>query len=117
MPNVNLLPGPSPLSLAQLIAGTEDAILIKGRAATASITNANFNLAARPAGRSRAAHHRHAQGRGLSIQHPEFWAACDAICSREEYYVAGRSSMARRASQANAVSHGCCPRASARSTS
>src|SRR5690606_15569358 len=41
---------------------------------------------------------------------PAFWAACDALCSEEEYYVGGSFFDGKgQPSQANAVSHGCVP--------
>jgi TldD protein len=41
---------------------------------------------------------------------PVFWNACDAICSKEEYYVGGSFYDGKgEPGQANAVSHGCSP--------
>ncbi|MEY4544833.1 MAG: hypothetical protein RL685_1028 [Pseudomonadota bacterium] len=112
MPNVNLLPGTKPLSLAQLIASTDDGILLKGRSSY-SIDHQRYNFqfsgqtawqikSGRVAGLLR--------GVAYQASTPQFWAACDAICSREEYYVGGSLFDGKgEPSQSNAVSHGCCP--------
>ncbi|MEO8184484.1 MAG: TldD/PmbA family protein, partial [Deltaproteobacteria bacterium] len=112
MPNVNLLPGAQPLSLAQLIASTDDGILIKGRSSySIDHQRYNFQFSGQTAWQVKG-------GRitGLlkdvayQASTPRFWAACDAICSREEYYVGGSLFDGKgEPSQSNAVSHGCCP--------
>jgi TldD protein len=112
MPNVNLLPGQQPLSLAQLIASTDDAILIKGRSSySIDHQRYNFQFSGQTAWRIKG-------GRIMGLlkdvayqsSTPRFWAACDAICSREEYYVGGSLFDGKgEPSQSNAVSHGCCP--------
>ena len=112
MPNVNLLPGTAPLSLDQLIAGTEDAILIKGRGSY-SIDHQRYNF---QFGGQTCWQIKGGRITGMlkdvayQSSTPEFWAACDAICSREEYYVGGSFFDGKgEPSQSNAVSHGCCP--------
>jgi TldD protein len=112
MPNVNLLPGPQPLSLAQLIASTDEGILIKGRSSySIDHQRYNFQFSGQTAWQVKS-------GRVIGMlkdvayqaSTPRFWAACDAICSREEYYVGGSFFDGKgEPSQSNAVSHGCCP--------
>ena len=112
MPNVNLLPGKAPLSLEQLIASTEDAILIKGRGSySIDHQRYNFQFGGQTAWQIKA-------GRitGLlkdvayQASTPEFWAACDAVCDETEYYVGGSFFDGKgQPSQSNAVSHGCSP--------
>ncbi len=112
MPNVNLLPGPQPLSLEQLIASTDEGILLKGRSSY-SIDHQRYNF--QFSGQT-AWHIKGGRIRGLlrgvayQASTPQFWAACDAICSREEYYVGGSFFDGKgEPAQSNAVSHGCCP--------
>jgi TldD protein len=112
MPNVNLLPGTQPLSLEQLIAQTEDAILIKGRGSY-SIDHQRYNF---QFGGQTCWQIKHGRIVGLledvayQARTPDFWNACDAICSEEEYYVGGSFSDGKgEPSQLNAVSHGCAP--------
>jgi TldD protein len=112
MPNINLLPGPEPLTLDQLIAGTEDAILIKGRASY-SIDHQRYNFQF-----SGQTFHEVKNGKIVGMLNdvayqsrtPDFWNACDAICSAEEYYVGGSFYDGKgEPGQVNAVSHGCAP--------
>jgi TldD protein len=112
MPNVNLLPGKKPLTFAQLIADTEDAILVKGRGSF-SIDHQRYNFQfggqtfwevkkGKVVGMLRDV--------AYQARTPEFWRACDAICSREEYYVGGSFYDGKgEPAQSNAVSHGCPP--------
>jgi TldD protein len=112
MPNVNLLPGKTPLSLDQLIASSDDAILIKGRSSySIDHQRYNFQFSGQTAWQVKG-------GRITSMlkdvayqsNTPAFWAACDALCSQEEYYVGGSFVDGKgQPSQANAVSHGCVP--------
>jgi TldD protein len=112
MPNVNLLPGTDALSLEQLIAATEDAILIAGTGSY-SIDHQRYNF----------------QFGGQVFQHVkngkivaplkdvayqantrEFWNSCDAICDESEYWVGGSYYDGKgEPGQVNAVSHGCSP--------
>jgi TldD protein len=83
MPNVNLLPGAKPLSLDQLIASSDDAILIRGRSSY-SIDHQRYNF--QFSGQT-AWHVKGGRVVGMlkdvayQASTPEFWAACDAICS------------------------------------
>ena len=112
MPNVNLLPGKAPLSLDQLIASTDNGILIKGRSSySIDHQRYNFQFSGQTAWQ--------VQGGRITgmlkdvayqASTPAFWAACDALCSDEEYYVGGSFFDGKgQPSQANAVSHGCVP--------
>ncbi|RMH40554.1 MAG: TldD/PmbA family protein [Deltaproteobacteria bacterium] len=112
MPNVNLLPGDKPLTLAQLIAGTDRAILIKGRGSY-SIDHQRYNFqfggqtfwkveGGKITGMVKDV--------AYQSRTPDFWRACDAICSADEYYVGGSFYDGKgEPSQSNAVSHGCPP--------
>lgn len=112
MPNINLLPGKKPLSLADLIADTEDGILIKGRASY-SIDHQRYNFQF-----SGQTWHEIKGGKlagmlndgAYQSRTPDFWRACDAICSEDEYYVGGSFYDGKgEPGQVNAVSHGCAP--------
>ena len=112
MPNVNLLPGKAKLSLDQLIASTDDAILLKGRSSfSIDHQRYNFQFSGQTAYQVKG-------GRVVGMlkdvayqaSTPAFWAACDALCSEEEYYVGGSFFDGKgQPGQANAVSHGCVP--------
>jgi TldD protein len=110
MPNVNLLPGEQPLSEAQLVADTEDGILIKGRGSY-SIDHQRYNF--QFGGQT---FWRIERGKitgmlrdvAYQARTPEFWQACDAICDRSAYQVGGSFYDGKgEPSQVNAVSHGC----------
>jgi TldD protein len=112
MPNVNLLPGAKPLSLADLIADTEDAILITGRSSY-SIDHQRYNFQF-----SGQTFHEIKGGKVVGMLNdvayqartPDFWGACDAICDESEYYVGGSFYDGKgEPGQSNAVSHGCAP--------
>ena len=112
MPNINLQPGKTPLSLKQLIGSTDDGILIKGRGSySIDHQRKNFQFGGQ-------AYYEIKGGqivgmlRDVAYQSktPEFWNSCDAICSEEEYYVGGSFYDGKgEPGQVNAVSHGCCP--------
>ena len=112
MPNINLKPGEQPLSLAQLIADTEDAILIKGRGSY-SIDHQRYNF---QFGGQTFYQVKDGKIAGMlkdvayQARTPDFWRACDAICSEEEYLVGGSFYDGKgEPGQSNAVSHGCAP--------
>jgi len=112
MPNVNLLPGTAPLSLEQLIADTEDAILIKGRGSY-SIDHQRYNF--QFGGQvfyevKNGKVTRMLNDVAYQSRTPEFWQACDAICDESEYYVGGSMNDGKgEPGQSNPVSHGCSP--------
>jgi TldD protein len=112
MPNVSLLPGKKPLSLDQLIADTEDAILIKGNGSF-SIDHQRYNF--QFGGQT---FYEVKKGKVVGMlkdvayqaKTPDFWQACDAICSKEEYMLGGSFyDGTGEPGQSNAVSHGCAP--------
>jgi len=112
MPNVNLIPGKKPLTLDQLIADTEDAILVKGRASY-SIDHQRYNFQF-----SGQTLHEVKNGKiagmlndgAYQARTPDFWRSCDAICSEDEYYVGGSFYDGKgEPGQVQAVSHGCTP--------
>lgn len=112
MPNVNLQPGKRPLSLAALIAGTDAGILIKGNGSfSIDHQRYNFQFGGQTCWQVKG-------GRIIGMlkdvayqsSTPKFWAACDAVCSEEEYYVGGSFFDGKgQPTQSNAVSHGCPP--------
>jgi TldD protein len=110
MPNVNLLPGDRPLSEAQLIADTEDAIFIKGRGSY-SIDHQRYNF---QFGGQTFYEIKKGKLTGMlrdvayQARTPDFWSSCDAICDRSAYYVGGSMYDGKgEPGQSNAVSHGC----------
>jgi TldD protein len=112
MPNVNLLPGKAPLSLEQLVAMSDDAILIKGRSSySIDHQRYNFQFSGQTAWQIKGGRIAHMlKDVAYQASTPQFWSACDALCSAEEYYVGGSFFDGKgQPSQSNAVSHGCVP--------
>lgn len=112
MPNVSLRPGKKTLLLADLIADTEDAIMVKGRGSY-SIDHQRYNF---QFGGQTYWEIKNGKVTGMlrdvayQAKTPEFWNSCDAICSQEEYYLGGSFNDGKgEPGQSNAVSHGCCP--------
>lgn len=112
MPNVSLSPGKKPLTFSQLVADTEDAILVKGRGSY-SIDHQRYNF--QFGGQT---YYEIKKGKitgmlrdvAYQARTPDFWNSCDAICSPEEYYLGGSFNDGKgEPGQSNAVSHGCCP--------
>ena len=110
MPNVNLVPGQKPLSQAQLVADTEDAILIMGNGSY-SIDHQRYNFQF-----GGQAFYEVKKGKIVGMlrdvayqaRTPDFWGSCDAICDKSAYYVGGSMYDGKgEPSQSNAVSHGC----------
>jgi TldD protein len=112
MPNVSLRPGSKKLLLKDLIADTEDAIMIKGRGSY-SIDHQRYNF--QFGGQTfweikKGAVTRMLRDVAYQAKTTEFWNSCDAICSQEEYYLGGSFSDGKgEPGQSNSVSHGCCP--------
>ena len=109
MPNINLEPGTTPLTLDQLIADTERAIVIAGRGSY-SIDHQRYNF---QFGGQTFHEVRGGKITGMltdvayQSNTPDFWQACDAICS-EGYEVNGSFYDGKgEPGQSNAVSHGC----------
>ncbi|MAB78177.1 MAG: TldD protein [Planctomycetes bacterium] len=112
MPNINLLPGDNSLSLDEMIADTEEAILIKGRGSY-SIDHQRYNF---QFGGQTSYHVKHGKIVGMlkdvayQARTPDFWRSCDAICGPKEYWVGGSFYDGKgEPRQSNAVSHGCSP--------
>lgn len=111
MPNVSLLPGKIPLTLDELIADTRRGLIAQGRASY-SIDQQRYNFQF-----SAQLFHEVRDGKIVGLVEdaayqaitPEFWNACDAICS--EGYELGGSFFDGKGEpgQVNAVSHGCAP--------
>ena len=98
--------------LDQLIGGTDRGILIKGRGSY-SIDHQRYNF---QFGGQAFYLIEHGKVAGMlkdvayQARTPDFWAACDAICSEDEYYVGGSFYDGKgEPGQVNAVSHGCPP--------
>ncbi len=110
MPNVNLLPSTTPMSEADLIAGVDDGIFIRGRGSY-SIDHQRYNFQfggqtfweikkGKIAGMLRDV--------AYQARTPDFWGACDAVGDRSSYYVGGSFYDGKgEPGQSNAVSHGC----------
>jgi TldD protein len=112
MPNVNLMPGKQAMTLKQLIGDTERAILIQGRGSY-SIDHQRYNF---QFGGQTFWKIEKGQIAGMlkdvayQARTPDFWNACDAICSQDEYAIGGSFNDGKgEPGQSNAVSHGCPP--------
>lgn len=112
MPNVSLEPGRKPLTLDQLISDTEDAILIRGNGSF-SIDHQRYNF---QFGGQTFWEVKNGKIVGMlkdvayQSRTPDFWNSCDAICSKEEYWLGGAMNDGKgEPGQSNAVSHGCPP--------
>ncbi|MBI4548470.1 MAG: TldD/PmbA family protein [Ignavibacteriae bacterium] len=112
MPNVSLQPGKKKLSFNDLIADTEDAIMVKGRGSY-SIDQQRYNF--QFGGQTfweikKGKINQMLKDVAYQAKTTEFWNSCDAICSDEEYYLGGSFSDGKgEPGQSNSVSHGCCP--------
>ncbi|HTK82064.1 MAG TPA: metallopeptidase TldD-related protein [Bacteroidota bacterium] len=112
MPNVSLRPGRNKLTLDQLIADTEDAIMIKGRGSW-SIDHQRYNF--QFGGQTfweikKGKITQMLRDVAYQANTVEFWSSCDAICSADEYYLGGSFSDGKgEPGQSNSVSHGACP--------
>lgn len=112
MPNVNLVPGRAPLSLDDLIADTERAILILGRGSySIDHQRYNFQFGGQAWYEVRDGKvERMLKDVAYQARTPDFWRACDAICSAEEYRLGGSFYDGKgEPGQSNGVSHGCSP--------
>lgn len=112
MPNVSLKPGKKKLSLADLIADTEAAILIKGRGSW-SIDHQRYNF--QFGGQTfwevkKGKVTNMLRDVAYQATTTDFWNSCDAICSESEYYLGGSFGDGKgEPGQSNSVSHGSCP--------
>lgn len=112
MPNVSLEPGKKPLTFDQLVGDTEDAILIRGNGSF-SIDHQRYNFQF-----SGQTFWEIKNGKIIGMlkdvayqsRTPDFWNSCDAICSKDEYWLGGAMNDGKgEPGQSNAVSHGCAP--------
>ncbi|HEV8537914.1 MAG TPA: TldD/PmbA family protein [Bacteroidota bacterium] len=112
MPNVSLRPGKEKLMLSDLLADTEDAIMIKGRGSW-SIDHQRYNF--QFGGQTfweikKGKVTQMLRDVAYQANTVEFWNSCDAICSAEEYYLGGSFGDGKgEPGQSNSVSHGACP--------
>ena len=112
MPNINLVPGKNKLGIDDLIADTEEAILIKGRGSY-SIDHQRYNF---QFGGQTFYHVKNGKLVGMlkdvayQARTPEFWNACDQVCGPKDYWVGGSFYDGKgEPGQSNGVSHGCPP--------
>ena len=110
MPNVNLVPADKPVSEADLIAGVEDGVYIKGNGSY-SIDHQRYNF---QFGGQTFWEIKKGKITGMlrdvayQARTPDFWGACDAVGDRSTYYVGGSMYDGKgEPGQSNAVSHGC----------
>lgn len=112
MPNINLMPSDEPVSLEDLISGTEDGVLVKGRGSY-SIDQQRYNFQF-----SGQTFHEIKSGKvrgplkdvAYQARTPEFWQACDAVGGPGSYALNGSFFDGKgEPMQSNAVSHGCPP--------
>jgi TldD protein len=112
MPNINLAPGQELLGLEELIAGTDDGILVMGRGSY-SIDQQRYNF---QFGGQAFYEVKGGKVRGMlkdvayQSRTPDFWKSCDAIGGAEAYELGGSFYDGKgEPGQVNAVSHGCAP--------
>jgi TldD protein len=112
MANLSLAPGREPLSLEQLIAGTDDGILIQGEGSW-SIDHQRYNFQF-----GGQLFHEIKGGKiarlindvAYQSNTPEFWRSCDAICSEDELWLGGSFYCGKgEPVQARPVSHNSAP--------
>jgi TldD protein len=112
MPNVSLAAGPKPRSVDDLIAGTDDGILIAGRGSW-SIDHQRFNF--QFGGQvfwevKRGKKVRMLRDVAYQANTIEFWNSCEAIGGPESWVLNGTLSDGKgEPGQVNSVSHGCPP--------
>jgi TldD protein len=112
MPNVSLMPGESKLSLDDLIADTEDAILIKGSGSwSIDMQRYNFQFTGQEFWEIKNGKIigmlRDVAYQGNTV---DFWNSCDAICDKSEYKLGGSFFCGKgEPAQVSPVSHGSSP--------
>jgi TldD protein len=112
IPNVSLAPGPVRMSLEDLIADTDEAILIYGDGSW-SIDHQRYNF--QFGGQTfwevrRGKVRRMLRDVAYQASTQEFWNACDAIGSEEHFFLGGSFYCGKgEPLQLNGVSHGCAP--------
>lgn len=112
MPNISLQPGKEKLLLEDLIADTEDAILIFGDSSfSIDMQRYNFQFTGQQFWEVK---NGKIEGMLKDVAYQgntvEFWNSCDAICSEEEYELGGSLFCGKgEPGQVSPVSHGCVP--------
>jgi TldD protein len=112
MPNVSLMPGKTPLSPDDLVAGIEDGVLIHGNGSwSIDQQRRNFQFGGQLFYEIK---HGRVTGmlRDVAFQGitPQFWNSCDAICSEEHYALHGTYNCGKaEPTQAAPASHGSAP--------
>ncbi|HET8947766.1 MAG TPA: TldD/PmbA family protein, partial [Candidatus Polarisedimenticolia bacterium] len=112
MPNVWLVPSAQPITLAQLIAGVDDGVLIDGRGSY-SIDQQRYNF---QFGGDAFWEIKHGKLGGqladvaYQSRTPDFWQACDGLGGQDTWQNVGLNADGKgQPSQLNAMSHGCPP--------
>jgi TldD protein len=112
MPNVSLMPGSTPMSVEDLIAGVDDGILIAGDGSwSIDQQRRNFQFGGQT-------FHQIRNGRITNMLRDvayqsttvEFWNSCDAVCSADHYELGGSYFCGKaQPEQVAPVSHGSAP--------
>jgi TldD protein len=112
MPNVSLEPGPSEVTLEDLISGVDDGIFIEGNGSF-SIDQQRYNF---QFGGDAFWEIKGGKRRGMISQvayqgrTPDFWKACDGVAGPSYWQLYGTSNDGKgEPVQINAMSHGCSP--------
>lgn len=112
MPNISLQPGKKKLSLADLISGTDDAILVIGNSSfSIDQQRYNFQFSGQEFWEVKngkiGAMLRDVAYQGNTV---EFWNSCDALCDESEYVLGGSFFCGKgQPCQTASVSHGAVP--------
>ena len=112
MPNVWLVPGSKPVTLAQLISGVDDGVLIDGRGSY-SIDQQRYNF---QFGGDAFWEIKHGKLGAMiadvayQSRTPDFWQACDGLGGQDTWQNVGLNADGKgQPQQLNAMSHGCPP--------
>jgi TldD protein len=112
MPNVSLMPGTTPMSLDDLVAGIDDGVLIAGDGSwSIDQQRRNFQFGGQTFHQIHKGRVTHML-RDVAYQSTtvEFWNACDAVCSQEHYELGGSYFCGKaQPEQVAPVSHGSAP--------
>jgi TldD protein len=109
MPNVSLMPGAAPLSVAELVSQVENGVYMFGRGSY-SIDQQRYN--AQFGGQlfyeiKNGKITRMLEDVAYQMRTPEFWGACSAICDKRDWRMGGSFFDGKgQPSQVSAVSHG-----------
>jgi TldD protein len=112
MPNVSLAPGGKPMGLEQIVAATDDGVLVEGRGSY-SIDHQRYNFQfggqtfweIKKGKRTRMVRSTAYQANTL-----DFWRSCDLVGGPESFELHGTINDGKgEPTQSNAVSHGCPP--------